>query len=483
MSKDVLVIGAGVGGLGVALRLAHRGHRVTVLEKNNAIGGRNRREKIGNCSFDGGPTLLLMLDPFRKLFSDVGEDFDTLVPCTLCDPSYRIFFSDGTQIEGTTNRDKMVENIRAMSGDRDADAYPAFMDELTRLYEMVIPNFVRNEFRSLLDWAHPRQLKRVISHHMLTNLAKRLETKFVDPHLQMMFSFQTMYLGLSPYNAPWLYATLAYMEYGEGIFFPKGGLGSISDVIAEQAVKRGTTIRLNANVVSVDGATVTLDNGEKITADVVIANPDMPYAQRQLVKKPIKRKLRYSCSAHLMYMDYEGKLEGFEHHNVLFGANFKRNLESISTDLRMPSDPAFYLCNSSKTDPSLAPEGHSNLFILIPVPNLDYERTPEMVDQLESEVFERLERIGGFDRTKILAIKRRGPAEWKDELNLERGAAFGIGHDLFQSAFMRPGLRSKENDHLYFVGASTLPGNGLPMVLISAELVEQRLIADGAIPA
>jgi phytoene desaturase len=291
MLKDVIVVGAGVGGLAVALRLAHRGHRVTILEKNDSVGGRNRREMVGECHFDGGPTLLLMLDPFRKLFADIGEDFDTLVPCTLCDPSYRIFFADGTQIEGTTNRAKMVENIRAMSGDRDAERYPAFMDELKSLFEMVIPNFVRNEFRSPWDWASPVQLKRVLSHHMLSNLAKRLETKFDDPRLQMMFSFQTMYLGLSPYNAPWLYATLAYMEYGEGIYFPKGGLGSISDAIAEQAVKRGAIIRLNADVRSIDGSSVTLETGEKLTADLVIANPDMPYAQRKLVRKPTKRTL------------------------------------------------------------------------------------------------------------------------------------------------------------------------------------------------
>ena len=146
--------------MGVALRLAHRGHRVTVLEKNSEIGGRNRREQVGDCHFDGGPTLLLMLDPFRKLFADVGEDFDKLVPCKLCDPSYRVFFADGTQIEGTTNRTRMVDNIRRMSGDKDADAYPAFMDELASLYEMVIPNFVRNEFRSIKEASHadqPRQ--------------------------------------------------------------------------------------------------------------------------------------------------------------------------------------------------------------------------------------------------------------------------------------------------------------------------------------
>jgi phytoene desaturase len=182
-----------------------------------------------------------------------------------------------------------------------------------------------------------------------------------------------------------------------------------------------------------------------------------------------------------MYIDYEGDLEGFEHHNVVFGADFDGNLDSIFHDLKVPTDPAFYVCISKRSDPDAAPEGRINLFVLVPCPNLDFPMDASMIDQLEGTVFDRLTKEGGFDRSKIREVKRRGPNEWKSELNLERGAAFGISHDLFQSAFMRPQNRSKENPDLYFVGASTVPGNGLPMVLISAELIEERLIHEGVI--
>lgn len=483
MTKHFVVIGAGVGGLGVAMRLAHRGHKVTVVEKTDAVGGRNRREQVGECKFDGGPTLLMMLDPFRKLFADVGEDFDQRVPNKLCDPSYRVFFADGTRFDGTTNVPEMTARIKAMSGESEAAKYPGFLAELKDLYEESIPNFVRKNYRSLWDFASPSQLRRVLQHKMLGNLSKRVRQRFQDPRLQMIFSFQTLYLGLSPNDAPFVYATLAYMEYGEGIYYPEGGLGSISDTMEEIARSRGVEFLLNSTVERVEGSRVRLTTGEIIAGDVVVANADMPYAQRELAAAPPKRNLRYSCSAHLMYIDYEGDLEGFEHHNVVFGADFDGNLDAIFHNLRLPDDPAFYVCISKRSDPHAAPEGRINLFILVPCPNLDFPMDQAMVDRLEGQVFDRLRKEGNFDRSKVRAIKRRGPSEWKDELNLERGAAFGISHDLFQSAFMRPQNKSKENENLYFVGASTVPGNGLPMVLISAELVEERLIHEGVIPA
>jgi phytoene desaturase len=292
-----------------------------------------------------------------------------------------------------------------------------------------------------------------------------------------------MYLGLSPYDAPWVYGTLAYMEYGEGIWYPKGGLPVISEAIAKLAEARGAEIRLNANVTSITGGVVTLADGEVIAGDLVITNADMPYAQRALSKSPPKRKLRYSCSAHLLYLDYEGELADLNHHSVFFGKDFKGNLDALFHDLAIPNDPAFYACLSKRSDPSVAPAGHENLFLLIPVPNLDCVADSETLARLEDQVFDRLEREVGFDRTKIRAMKRRTREDWNREFNLEKGAAFGISHDLFQSAFMRPQNRCKTNANLYFVGASTVPGNGLPMVLISAELVEKRLIQEGAIPA
>lgn len=478
--KHFVVVGAGLGGLATAARLAHRGHRVTVLEKNAYLGGRNRRIQVGECRFDSGPTLLMMLDPFRKLFADLDSDFDAVMKPRLCDPSYRVFWRDGSRLDATTDIRAMTSRLRALVGSADADRYPYFLNQLKELYDDSIPHFVRKNYSRVSDFASPSQIKRVVKHGMLGNLASRVNRTFHDPRTQMLMSFQSMYLGLSPFDAPFVYATLAYMEYGEGIFYPEGGLGAISEQVAQMAVEKGADIRLSCPVASVKGTHVYLESGEIVEADSVVVNADLPYSQSKL-EKTSRRKLSSSCSAHLMYMEYDGQLPEIEHHNVFFGEDFRENLDSLFHQLQVPRDPAFYVCASCKSDPSAAPTGKTNLFVLVPVPNLDYQASPQEMRRLERTVLERLACETSFDPVKVKTVARRGPGEWSAELNLDRGAAFGISAGLFQSAFMRPQNRSAQKG-VYYVGASTVPGNGLPMVLISAELVEQRLIADGVIP-
>jgi phytoene desaturase len=490
MARRFIVVGAGLGGLATALRLAHRGHEVTVLEKTGEVGGRAKSVQVGGCRFDAGPTLMMMLDPFRKLFADVGERMEDHLDVRLCDPLYRVFFADGSQIEGTVRRDEMAARVRALAGSRDEAGYRRLLTDLETLYRDAVPNFVRKNFDGLGDFASPRQLALVARHHMVDNLARRAATYVHDDRLRMLFTFQTMYLGLSPFDAPWVYAVLTYMEYGEGIWYPMGGMAEVPRVVARLAEARGATIRLNAPVRSVDGTTVTLENGETLRADAVIVNADMPYAVDRLLEgqsqgprrlplaKPASA-LRHSCSAFMAYMDYDGELPGLLHHNVFFGADFKGNLEAIFREpLRVPDAPAFYACVSSKTEPGLAPPGRSNLYVLVPCPNLDAPLTPADEQKMLAHVQRRLCEAGGFDPDRVLALRTYGPRDWAADLNLSRGAAFGLSHDFWQSAFFRPSNRDRAPG-LYYVGASSQPGNGLPMVLVSAELVEHRLVRDG----
>lgn len=478
--KSFVVVGAGLGGLATALRLAHRGHKVTVLEKTDQIGGRNREVKVGSSCFDAGPTLLMMMDPFRQLFRDVGERIEDHLELSLCDPSYRVFYADGSKIEGTTNMARMVRQIEELAGREEALVYPKLIGDLGSLYASAIPNFVRKNFYSPVDFFTPNALRLVAKHKMLGNLADGIAKYVQDPRLQMLFSFQTMYLGMSPYQAPWVYAVLTYMEYGEGIWYAKGGVVEVCRAVARLAQGKGVEIRLNSAVSKIEGKTAFLTNGEEVSGDAVICNADLPYARRELTNRPTpKKNERYSCSAFMTYMDYEGQIPEILHHNVFFGSDFATNLNDIFNEHRLPEDPAFYACVSAKTDPGRSVPGHENLYVLVPCPNLDYPWSDDAAKTLQTKVFDRLTKETSFKRENIREMKMYTPKDWSDDLNLDRGAAFGLSHDFWQSAYFRPQNRSTDNPNLYFVGASTVPGNGLPMVLISAELIEDRLVHDG----
>ncbi|MBC8064275.1 MAG: phytoene desaturase [Chlorobia bacterium] len=479
MPKHIVIVGAGLGGLAAGLRLAHEGHSVTILEKTDQVGGRNRRVQVNGCDFDGGPTLVMMLDPFRKLFADVGERIEHHLALTLCDPGYRAFFADGTRIEATPNMAMMVAQIQKLNP-KDARTYPKFLGDLAELYKDSIPNFVEKNYYSPFDFFGLAGLAKVAKHKMLGNLAKRVATYIGDPRLRMLLSFQTMYLGLSPFEAPWVYATLTYMEFGEGIWYPKGGVPAISESIGNLATSKGAEIRLNSPVSRIDGKALILESGEIIEADAVICNADLPYAERELQRLPHRRR-KHSCSTYMIYADYKGSIPELLHHNVFFGRDFYKNLDQIFNKNELPDHPAFYASISNRTEPSRSPEGHENLYFLIPCPNLDRPWSDSDACDLQEKAFDRLEKETSFSRDNVRAAKFCTPQDWQSQLNLDKGAAFGLSHHFKQSAYLRPANRSKSNPNLYFVGASTVPGNGMPMVLISADLAVQRMKHDGLI--
>jgi phytoene desaturase len=476
--KTIAVVGAGLGGLATALRLANSGHRVVVLEKTDQVGGRNRERHVGACAFDAGPTLVMMVEPLRRLFADVGERLGDHMDLTLCEPSYRVFYADGARIEGTTDDVRMANQIRELGGDRDAAAYPRMRRDLAALYEAAIPNFVRKNFYRPWDFFGGAALGLVTKHRMLGNLARRIAGYYADPRVRMLFSFQTMYLGLSPYRAPWVYATLIHMEYGEGIWYPRGGVVEIARAIARVAAARGAEIRLGSPVRQISDRYVELESGGRIDVDAVVCNADLPYAQQRLVAAQRPSRARHSCSAYMVYIDYEGSLPTLLHHNVFFGADFRGNLDDVFERRRLPDDPAFYACISARSDAARAEAGHENLMLLIPCPNLDRPWSESDGNRLRTAAFARLAKECGFEESRIAAMETFSPEDWRDELNLSRGAAFGLSHDFLQSAYFRP---ANLRDSVYYVGASTAPGNGIPMVLISAELVEERMRHDGAL--
>ena len=469
-----MVVGAGLGGLATALRLSHLGYRVTVLERLSSVGGRNQELTVGECHFDSGPTLLMMLEPFRKLFEDVGERLEDHLQLARCEPSYRVFYADHTCLDASSDFEKLREAVAAVNP-QDAATLHRFRSDLAGLYEAAIPMFVERNYDSLADFLGPTALKTTIQHKMLSNLHKRIRSYFQDERVQMLFSFQSMYLGLSPFAAAWVYSTLTYMEMAGGIWYPMGGVTQLSYAIQRLAEQHGATIRTGCEVTKIEANSVHLSSGEVIKADAIVSNVDLPKSKSDLEGEKIPASWKYSCSAYMLYLDYEGELPTLLHHNVFFGRDFRRNFDQIFNLNQIPEDPSFYVCVSGKSDPSRTRPGHQNLMILVPCPNLDHAWLGSDGEGLQASVFDRLSRECGFQERKVRALKVRTPVDWQNDFMLEKGAAFGLSHHLLQSAYFRPSNRSKSNPFLYYVGASTVPGNGMPMVLISADLAVQHI--------
>lgn len=476
----VIVVGGGIGGLAGATRLAHAGYRITLLEQREQLGGRVGQLQRDGFRFDTGPSLLMMLDPLEKLFRDLHRRLEDYLQPVLLNPSYRVFFADGTRFDSSPCIANMVREIAQKISPDDVPGYLRLMADLSAMLHEVVPAFVRRNYRSAADLLGMGQIRLLIKHRLLANLYRRIRLYIRDPRLQMLFTFQTMYLGLSPLEAPWVYAILTYMESGEGVWFPRGGMYQLVHALETIAREEGVQIRTGERVeeVLIQGGRATgvrLASGERLLGDIIVLNADVPTALTKLLPstKQALRRWRNSCSALVFCIGYKGSLPTLLHHNVHFSDDFERNLQEIFVQKVIPQEPSFYTCLSVRTEPSDAPEGSENLYVLVPVPNRSGEDASSRLDDVLQKVVSRLEREVGLRREDVRFVESLSPADW-EAMGLWQGAAFGLSHDFFQSTCFRPSNRSPFQG-VYFVGASTVPGNGIPMVLISAELLQQRI--------
>lgn len=485
--ERVAIVGGGVGGLAAASRLAHAGYQVTLIEQFDHLGGRVAQIQREGFRFDTGPTLLMMLDPLEKLFRDLHRRLEDYLQPILLQPSYRVFYADGLRFDSSPCIATMVREIAQKFSPSEVPGYLRLMADLSAMLHEVTPAFVRRNYRSLTDLLGVKQIHLLLKHRLLANLYRRIGRYVREPRLRMLFTFQTMYLGLSPLQAPWVYAILTYMESGEGIWFPRGGMYQLVCALERLAREEGVQIRTGQRVeqVLIEGGRargVRLHDGEVLPADIVVLNADVPTAYRLLLPPThaSKRAWRNSCSALVYCVGYDGQLPDLLHHNVHFCSDFERNLEEIFVHKVVPREPSFYTCLSVRSQPSDAPSGSENLYVLVPVPNRSGEDAEGAAEQVLHTVFSRLEREVNLQRGKVRFVERLTPAHW-EMLGLWQGAAFGLSHDFFQSTVFRPSNRAPFAG-VYFVGASTVPGNGIPMVLISAELLQQRLEQDVGSP-
>lgn len=489
--KSAIIIGGGVGGLCTAARLLKNGYQVTVLEKEDKVGGRAHRINNKGYTFDTGPTLLMMTDVLYDTFEYCGKNFDDYIELLQLEPNYQVAFADKSRITVSSNLPKFHRELAKFDPKAPSQFYKFFSD-VSEIYRISRNNFIDKNFDSILDFINPKSGTELIRKRGLSKLYSFVSHYFKDERLRQLFSFQSMYLGVSPHEAPAVYSVVSYMETGLGIWYPKGGMYSLSEALQKLVIDLGGEIITKSPVkeIIVENKTATgvVTKNGKLEADLVIANSDLVYTYKNLLTSNDRPSMpdakldsfKQASSALLFYWGVDDRCDGMLHHNVYLCKDFKKNLEEIFHEKVLPRDPSFYTYIPTKTDPSLAPKGKNVFYVLVPVPNLLAKANWEKgIAKIKSQVLKRLKTEFGLDiENKIKTETVFTPQDFETKFNLYNGSAFGLSHHFFQSGYFRPNNKSKDIKNLYFVGASTYPGGGIPMVTLSAKLVTERILKD-----
>lgn len=492
MTKAVL-IGAGMGGLAAALRLSAAGFDVTVVEKGARAGGRSGLIEADGFRVDIGPTILVMKEAFIEMYRSIGEDFERRLKPVQLDPNYRIYYHDGTRLDLHSNMARLAEEVERIAPGG-AEQLFQFIGAGALKYRLGM-EFVDCNYDRITDLMNPKAGVRLLRTRAHQNLYRQT-AEFFDHNdkLAKAFSFHSMFLGLSPFDAPAMYSLITYADLALGMWYPQGGIYAIIEDMLALAAARGVVVRTNAPVekICIEGGRATgvrLESGEFIGADLVISNADLPYTYRKLIDPQHRRefsdrrldRMAYACSGYLLYLGVQGEFPHLTHQGLYFSEDYRANLDAIFKTKTIPSEPSFHLNVPTITDPSLAPPGHSLIYVLAPMPNLeadvDWEQAAPVV---RSRLLDRLEEIIAPDlRERIVWEREYRPTDWERDYNASLGTAFGsLAQGFFQSAYFRPHNKSRDIAGLYFVGQGTYPGIGMPMVMISSRLVAERIMQE-----
>ena len=479
-SDHVVIVGAGLGGLSAALRLAGAGRKVTVIERESVPGGRNGLLQDSGYSFDTGPTVLTMPDLIADALDCVGESMDDWLELLPIEPLYRSYYADGSQLDVHADPARMAQEIESVIGANEAAGYLRYVDFVTDLYKYEMRDFIDRNIGSPFDLVTPN-LARLVGIGGFRKLSPKVEQYLKDPRTQRIFSFQSMYAGLAPQDALAIYAVIAYMDSVAGVFMPKGGMHAVPRALAGAAAKHGVEFRYSTEVSKIEiqgkrAVAVQTTDGDRIACDAVILNPDLPVAYRDLLGfEPwdVKR-LNYSPSCYLLLTGSTQEYSQIAHHNIHFGKSWDGVFKDLIDDKKLMSDPSILVTNPSRTDPGLAPDGKHIYYVLFPTPNLDADIDwTKQSGPYRDEIVKTLEERGyvGFgDSIELEHITN--PLDWQ-ERGMERGTPFAAAHSFFQTGPFRP--HNVWGDNVVFAGSGTQPGVGVPMVLISGRLAAERI--------
>lgn len=492
MNRKALVIGAGVGGLASAALLAREGFGVTVLEKNDSIGGRARLWKQAGFQFDMGPSWYLMPEVFERFFELFGRKREQYYRLEQLSPYYRVFFAPQQWVDVTSNRRQVLELFESFEpgGARKLEKY---LDRAQYKYDVAMKEFLYKNYASVFDFLSARMLIEGTRLNVFGRLDRSVRRSFRDRRARQLLEYAMVFLGTNPQDAPALYSIMSHVDLNLGVHYPMGGLTAAAAGIGRLAQEQGAEIRLSTEVrrIKVDEARsrvtgVVTSEGE-LEADVVLINADYAYAETALLDArhcslpPSYWKRRvFAPSMFILYLGLNKCLKNTVHHNLYFMENWNEHFDTIFKVPSWPQKPCFYLSCISKTDVQMAPEGHENLFVLIPVaPGLDDGE--KFRERYAEQILEHIETVIGEELRSSIVVKRIfSHRDFSSDYNAYLGTALGLAHTLGQTAIFRPAFRSKKLENLYYAGQYTHPGVGVPMVLIAAQ-VAAELIKGGAV--
>jgi phytoene desaturase len=492
MKKKALIIGAGPGGLTAGMLLAHNGYQVDIFEQKDHIGGRNAAIQLGDFTFDTGPTFLMLTDVLYDLFRFVDRNIEDYMDLREIDPLYRLRFKGEKDFYPSRDREFMAQQLRDHFPE-DEKSYLQFMDREKVKFDKVY-NCLKVPYHSLLHLLRPMFIKALPVLDLNKSLYQKLSQYFHHEELRIAMTFQSKYLGMSPWNCPGAFTIISYLEHRKGIFHPIGGLNQISAAMAKIIGEEGGNIHLSTAVkeLLVENGTargVLLENGEKVYADQVIINADFAHAITHLTKPEHRRryteqklkKMDYSCSTFMLYLGLDKKYD-ISHHNIIFADDYRKNVAEIADSKVLSADPSFYLQNASVTDPTLAPEGKSALYVLVPVPNntggIDWAKEKDAFRKLILQKIREKTELKDLEQ-HIEVEKVITPADWETDYSVYNGATFNLSHKIMQMLYFRPHNRFEDIKNCYLVGGGTHPGSGLPTIYESGRISANMIIREG----
>lgn len=481
-SKHIIIVGAGPGGLCAGMLLSHRGFKVSIYDKNHEVGGRNRPIRLGNFSFDTGPTFLLMKDVLDEMFQLCdrrSEDYLSFLPLN---PMYKLLYDD-RELSVFSDAENMRAELEAVFGEGSA-GYDQFMQQERQRFNKLYPCITRDysSWKSLLSLD---LIKAIPWLAFPKSVFANLGNYYHQEKMRLAFSFQSKYLGMSPWDCPALFTMLPYLEHDYGIFHVNGGLFQIAKAMAKVITENGGEIHTDCPVESliienkqVKG--IKLANGEQVLGDEIVINADFAHAMTHLVpagqlhkySAEQLQKRDYSCSTFMLYLGLD-KIYDLPHHTIAFAKDYRSNIHNIFRSKTLSSDMSFYVQNASINDPSLAPAGKSALYVLVPMPNNDSQLDWDShCQQMREQVLDTLtERLGLSDiRQHIEQETIITPQDWERSEHVYKGATFSLAHKFSQMLYWRPHNQFEELDNCYLVGGGTHPGSGLPTIYESARI-------------